>query len=76
MLTENEKKVYFFLIKYIQENLYAPKMEEICEGTGIKSKSSINAILKALQEKEYIKVKANQSRAIGIIGYEFQKKQH
>lgn len=74
MLTENEQKVYQFLLEYINKNLYAPKTEEICDGTGFKSKSTVNAILKSLQEKEYIEIKPKQSRAIRVVGYELRRK--
>ena len=75
MITEKEMKVYRYLVFYIKQNLYAPTTDEICKATGIKSKSTVNGLLKSLQEKGYIEMKPNSSRAIKINGYEFRREE-
>lgn len=37
----SREKVYNFVIEYMQEHLYAPSVREICEGTGLKSTSTV-----------------------------------
>lgn len=75
MLTDRETAVYRYLVYYAKKNLYGPTTEEICQATGIKSKSNVNSILKALQEKGYIDIKPNSSRAIKVIGYELRREE-
>ncbi len=73
MLTINEKKVYRYIVEYIDENLYPPTLEEICEATKLKSKSSASYILKSLKDKGYINLKSNSPRAIALVGYRLTK---
>ncbi len=75
MFTEKEDIVYRYLVFYVKKHLYAPKTDEICKATGIKSKSTVNAVLKALQEKGLIEVLPNSSRAIRLVGYEVRREE-
>lgn len=70
---ESRKKIYNFLIKYITENGYVPSIREICTGTDISSTTSIYRQLLTLEDEGKIKMKANSSRAIKLVGYEFVK---
>ena len=45
-----------------------PSVREICAGTGIKSTSTVHAILGALEENGYIERDARNSRSIRIAG--------
>lgn len=67
------KEVYDFLVNYFKENGYAPSMREICNGTGLKSTSSVNSQLQVLERMGKIEMKHNFPRAIRIVGYEFIK---
>lgn len=69
MLNINEKKVYQYIVAYIDDNLYPPTLEEICKATGLTSKSTVSYILKSLKDKGYIIIKSNSPRAIGLVGY-------
>lgn len=64
-LTENQTAVYNFLIKKMQEG-FPPTVREICEATGIRSTSTVHAILLKLQDAGYIERNAKYSRAIKV----------
>lgn len=69
----SKEKVYNFLVKFITENLYAPTIREICEGTYLSSTSSVYNHLCKLEEEGRIEIKGNSSRAIKLVGYKFVK---
>lgn len=64
-LTKKQTDVYNFLVKKLNSGL-PPTVREICEATGIKSTSTVHAILNALEEGDYISRDARYSRAIRI----------
>ncbi len=64
-LTEKQTAVYNFLVKKSTKGL-PPTVREICEETGIKSTSTVHAILNVLEENGYISRDAKFSRAIRI----------
>ncbi len=64
-LSENQEKVYNFLVKKLASGL-PPTVREICDATNIRSTSTVHAILNALEEKEYISRDARYSRAIRL----------
>lgn len=66
-LTEKQFNVYNFLVKKISEGV-PPTVREICLSTGIKSTSTVHAILNALEEGGYIYRDPKFSRAIRIEG--------
>lgn len=66
-LNEKQTKVYNYLVKKISSGL-PPTVREICDATGIKSTSTVHAILNALEENGYIIRDAKYSRAIKIEG--------
>lgn len=66
-LTEKQLCVYNFLVKKISEG-FPPTVREICLGAGIKSTSTVHAILNALEEGGYIYRDPKYSRAIRIEG--------
>lgn len=69
-LTENQLKVYNFLVKQSSAG-FPPTVREICSATGIKSTSTVHAILGVLEEEGYIERNAKYSRAIRIdTGYD------
>ena len=49
MLNNSQQKVFEFLTKRINDSI-PPTVREICEETGLKSTSSVHAILKKLEE--------------------------
>lgn len=68
-LTEKQLKVYNYLVKKISEG-FPPTVREICFATGIKSTSTVHAILNVLEENGYIYRDPKYSRAIKIEGTE------
>ncbi len=64
-LSENQLAVYKFLVKKSGEGL-PPTVREICQATGIRSTSSVHAILNHLEDEGYISRDPGFSRAIKI----------
>ena len=64
-LTEKQEKVYRFLVEEMSSG-FPPTVREICAATGIKSTSTVHAILNALEEEGYIVRDAKSSRAIRL----------
>lgn len=72
--TKSSKEiVYDFLVEFITENLYAPSIREICDGTYLSSTSSVYSHLCKLEEEGKIEIKAYSPRAIKLVGYKFVK---
>lgn len=38
-LTDKEREMYEYIVKYMEENLISPSFQEICKGVNTKSKS-------------------------------------
>lgn len=66
-LTEKQQQVYNFLVKEMSGG-FPPTVREICASIGIKSTSTVHAILNVLEESEYIVRDPRNSRAIRING--------
>ncbi|MCQ2454943.1 MAG: transcriptional repressor LexA [Clostridia bacterium] len=64
-LNEKQNAVFKFLVKRISNGV-PPSVREICEETGIKSTSTVHAILNFLEENGYISRDPKFSRAIRI----------
>lgn len=71
---ERQQDIYDFLVQYITKNGFSPSMREICDGTDIKSTSSVYDYLCLLEMNGKIEVRYNTARAIRLVGYEFVKK--
>ena len=69
-LTEKQQAVYNFLVKQMSSGC-PPTVREICSATGIKSTSTVHAVLSVLEEEGYIVRDPKNSRAIRLdMGYE------
>lgn len=64
-LTEKQQSVYNFIVKQMADG-FPPTVREICNNTGIKSTSTVHAILGVLEEEGYILRDAKYSRAIKL----------
>lgn len=64
-LTEKQQSVYNFIVKQMADG-FPPTVREICNNTGIKSTSTVHAILGVLEEEGYIVRDAKYSRAIKL----------
>lgn len=71
----NRKNVYDFIVKFITKNGYAPSVREICDGTDLKSTSSVYNHLMVLERMGKIHMKANKTRAISLVGYKLVKEE-
>jgi len=65
-LTDRQRQVFEFLLSTIQQQGYAPSLEEIGAKLRIASKNGVNDHLKALEKKGYVR-RAGR-RAIEILG--------
>lgn len=66
-LTKKQKELYDYLGGYIDENGYAPKLEEIGAHFKLNSLSTVHKHLTHLEEKGLIRRKWNYSRAIELV---------
>ena len=66
-LSSKQSAVYSFLVKALASSI-PPTVREICSATGIKSTSTVHAILSTLEEEGYIIRDAKSSRSIRIAG--------
>lgn len=64
-LNEKQTAVYNFLVKQMSDG-FPPSVREICSATGIKSTSTVHAILNTLEEEGYIIRDPKNSRSIRL----------
>lgn len=64
---QTRKKIYDFIVSYIQENEYPPTVREIGDGTGIKSSSTVYTHLVKLQDMGVISTKEFAPRTIRVL---------
>lgn len=68
---KSKDKVYNFVVEYMENHIYAPSIREICEGTGLKSTSTVYQHLINLDMDE--RIKCDGVRRITPIGYRLCK---
>ena len=73
-MTNDQYKVYAYLVKYTTENGYPPLVREIADDMGFTSSASVRAILKQLSAQGVITIKDNSARAIKLNEYVLRKK--
>ena len=66
MLTPSETRTLKFIQKYFLKSGYAPTLQEIAQGTGIKSRGVIHRYLRALQSSDLITILPNRKRGIRL----------
>ncbi len=64
-LSEKQQLVYNFIVKQMAQG-FPPTVREICNETGIRSTSTVHAILGVLEDEGYIVRDAKYSRAIKL----------
>lgn len=67
MTTRHQSEALAFIKRYNAERGYSPSYDEISDALGIKSKSGITRIVKALAAAGMITHRPNRSRAIEVI---------
>lgn len=65
-LTKRQCEVLAFLEQFIENNRYAPSLEEIGRGVGLSSLATVHAHLRNLERKKYIRRGWNRSRSIEL----------
>ncbi len=63
-LTKRQREVYEFVGSFIEENGYAPSLEEIAEHFGLSSVATVHEHLANLEEKGVLRRDPNRSRAV------------
>lgn len=68
---KSKEKVLNYIVDYMTEHQYAPSIRNICEGTGLKSTSTVYSHLVNLELEGAIEF--NGVRCIAVKGYRFGK---
>ena len=74
-MTNEQYKVYAYLVRYTTDNGFPPLVREIADDLGFSSSSSVRTILKQLSTQGLITTKNKSARAIKLNGYVFKKKE-
>ena len=61
-------KIYNYIIEFIGKEGYPPSVRDICQGTGIRSTSTVHSHLKRLQDSGKLDYTAGRRRAISLNG--------
>src|SRR5688572_20722879 len=67
MLTKRQKELLDYLAEYIEQNGYAPTLEEIGRNFSLGSLATVHKHLQNLERKGHIRRQANRSRALEIM---------
>ncbi|MBJ56927.1 MAG: repressor LexA [Rickettsiales bacterium] len=70
MLTQKQLNLFNYLKKTLEKSNVSPSYEEMKLALGLNSKSGIHRLIKALEERGFIKRMHNKARAIQIINNE------
>lgn len=65
-LTRRQREIYDYLDAFIEENGYAPSLEEIAAHFGLSSVATVHEHLENLEEKGVLRRDPNRSRAIEL----------
>ena len=66
-LTKRQREILDFLNEFIQQNGYAPSLEEIGRRFGLSSLATVHKHLTNLQDKGFIKRAWNRSRSVELV---------
>src|ERR1700712_4002706 len=66
-LTKRQREILDYLNQFIQQNGYAPSLEEIGRRFGLSSLATVHKHLTNLQEKGFIKRAWNRSRSVEMV---------
>ena len=68
------EKIYNFIVRYTTEHLYSPSVQDICDGVGYSSKSTVCAYLRTIEKLGLISLgDFAQPRRIKLIGFKLVK---
>ena len=63
----NKQLILDFVTSFIASHHYAPTIREICEGTGIRSSSTVHLHLETLEDEGVVKRKGIKPRGLEIV---------
>ena len=66
-LTKRQREILDFLSEFIEQNNYAPSLEEVGRRFGLSSLATVHKHLTNLQEKGFIKRAWNRSRSVELL---------
>ena len=66
MLTAKQKELLMFIDRRLKKDGVAPSFEEMKEALGLKSKSGVHRLIKALEERGFIRRLENRARALEV----------
>ncbi|MCC6862228.1 MAG: transcriptional repressor LexA [Bryobacterales bacterium] len=65
-LTKRQKQVVDFIARFVEQNGYSPSYEEIARGLDLASLATVHKHISALESKQYLKRRFNQSRSLDL----------
>lgn len=68
-ITEREREVLEYIIKFKSVNGYSPNIREIARGINTKSLNHVQYMLDDLKDKGYITFKPKSSRTINVLKF-------
>ena len=74
-ISQKQKEIYNFLVKYTTEKGYPPSVREICSAVSLKSTSTVHGHLKRLEKKGFIYRDPTKPRALEILELNNSKKE-
>lgn len=66
LITKKQKRVYDFIVKFIDENEYAPTIREVAKGVGLSSPATVYKHIEALRNKGYLENNIRGTRILKI----------
>ncbi|MDA3870332.1 MAG: hypothetical protein PF589_10440, partial [Gammaproteobacteria bacterium] len=66
-LTDNQRAVLNFIQRYIATHAVAPKLQEIAEGIGIRSRGVAHRYVQALAEGGFVAIDSGKHRGIRLL---------
>lgn len=67
MMTAQQHKLLTFINGYTTANGYSPSFAEMADGIGQKSKSSIDRLVRGLEERGLLRRRANRARLLEVV---------
>ena len=65
-LTKKQKRVYDFIVEFIDENEYAPTIREVAKGLNLSSPATVYSHIEALRNKGYLENNKRGTRILKI----------
>jgi len=67
MLTDRQRQTLNFIHSFIDDNGYPPKLKEIGDHLGIRSRGTVHRYVRALENENLIQVTTGRSRGIAVV---------